>query len=102
MRSIKEVLGQKATNMSDQTIANNALAVKSAAANAYLIATLKAATPELKQLFSANLTQVVGEHTALSQLAANKGWVTPYEQPQKQLYQTLNESQEILDSHISI
>ena len=31
MRSIKEVLGQKATNMSDQTIANNALAVNAAA-----------------------------------------------------------------------
>jgi spore coat protein CotF len=74
MRSIKEVLGQKATNLSDQTIANNALAAKTASANAYLVATLKAATPELKQMFSANLTQVVGEHTALSQLIANKGW----------------------------
>ncbi len=30
MRSIKEVLGQKATNLSDQTIANNALAAKTA------------------------------------------------------------------------
>lgn len=95
------MLGQKATNLSDQTIANNALAGKASASSAYLKATLKASTPELKQLFSANLTQMVGEHAALSGLAANKGWVNPYEQPEKQLLQTLNHSKEILDNHVT-
>lgn len=101
MRSIKEVLGQKVTNLSDETIANNTLAVKASAANAYLAATLKAVTPELRQLFSANLTQIIGEHTALSQLAATKGWLNPYGKPEEQLLQTFNQSKEILDSHIT-
>lgn len=98
---LKEVLGQKVTNLSDETIANNALAVKASAANAYLAATLKAVTPELRQLFSANLTQIIGEHTALTQLAVNKGWLNPYEKPEKQLFQTFNQSKEILDTYIT-
>jgi len=101
MKPIKEMLGQKATNLSDQTITNNALAAKTAASNAYLNAMLTTATPELKQLFSANLTQTLGEHTGLSQLAANKGWVNPYEQPENQLLQTFKQSKEILDSRVT-
>lgn len=100
MKPIKEVLGQKMTNLSDQTIVNNALAGKDLAASAYLKATLKGTTPELKQLFSANLTQTVGEHAALSALAENKGWVNPYEQPEKQLLQTFNQSKEMLDNNV--
>ena len=97
---IKEVFGQKVTNLSDEIIANNTLTVQGLASSAYLKATLMAATPELKQLFSANLTQIVGENTALSQLATNKGWVNPYEQPERQLFQAFNQSKEILDSHL--
>jgi len=92
------VLSQKVTNPSDQIIANNTLTAQSLAASAYLKATLLAATPELKQLFSANLTQIVGEHTSLSQLAANKGWVIPYEQPERQLTKVFNQSKKILDT----
>lgn len=101
MNSLKKMVGKKATSLSDQTLASDSLAAKASASSAYLKATLKASTPELKQMFSANLTQMVGEHTALSELALNKGWVNPYEQPEKQLLQTFNHSKEILNSHVT-
>lgn len=101
MKPIKEMLGQKITSLSDEIIANNALAAKALASSAYLKATLKGTTPELKQLFSANLTQTVGEHAALSILAENKGWLNPYDQPEKQLFQTFNQSKEILDDPVA-
>ena len=95
------MFGQKVTDLSDQTIANNILAGKAAASTAYLKSTLKTATPELKQLFSTNLTQVVGEHTALSQLVANKEWEDPYEQPEKQLLETIDQSKKILENQVT-
>lgn len=100
MSTLKNMMGKKTTNLSDRTLASDSLAAKASASNAYLGATLSASTPELKQLFSSNLTQVVGEHTALSELSLNKGWVNPYEQPEKQLQQTFTHSKEVLDSHV--
>ncbi|KNF10103.1 putative spore coat protein, CotF-like protein [Gottschalkia purinilytica] len=100
MSSIKEMLGKKATNLSDKTIVNDTLAGMASASNAYLAATLKTATPELKQLFSSNLTQMLGEHAALSEMAINKEWITPYENPENQLLKTFNHSKEVLNSSI--
>lgn len=100
MKPIKEMLGRKMTNLSDQTIVDNALSGKALASNAYLEATLGGTTPELKQLFSANLTQTLGEHAALLALAENKGWVNPYEHPEKQLFETFNQSKEMLNNTV--
>lgn len=97
MKPIKEMLGQKMTNLSDQIIVDNALAAKALESSAYLTATLGAATPELKQLFSANITQTIGEHSALLALAETKGWINPYEQPEKLLLETFHLSKEMLD-----
>ncbi len=101
MSTLKEMLGKKATNVSDQTIANDSMAGKAAGASAYFAAAMKATTPELKQLFSANATQMFGEHTALTELSINKGWMDPYTMPEDQLLQTFNHSKEVLESHIS-
>jgi len=98
---IKEMVGKRMSNLSDHTIANNAMAAKAASSNAYLAASLAASTPELKQLFSANMTQMIGEHTALLALSENKGWVKPYEQPEKLLKQTVNHSNEVLGSNLT-
>lgn len=101
MAPIREMLGKKATNISDETIVNDSMAGKAAGANAYLNSAMAASTPELKQLFSSNLTQMLGEHTALSELAVNKGWMDPYDQPENQLLQTFNHSKEVLNSHVT-
>ncbi len=100
MSNVKKMMGKKTTNLTEHAIASNGLAAKAAASAAYLDATLVASTPELKQLFSANLTQVIAEHTALSGLSINKGWVTPYESPEKLLLQTVNHSNDVLDNPI--
>ncbi|HHX24995.1 MAG TPA: spore coat protein [Thermoanaerobacterales bacterium] len=101
LSTVKEKLGQRITKLSDQTIANNSLTMRSSASSAYLLATLKASTPELKQLFSAHLTQIVSEHTALMQMAINKGWLNPYEKPELQLLKAIDKSREIVEKHIT-
>lgn len=101
MDTLKNLMGKKAANISDETVANDALAAKASASSAYLKATLKASTPELKQLYSANLTQMMGEHAGLSQLALNKGWMNPYDQPEKQLLQTFNHSRQVLENKLT-
>ena len=44
LSTVKEKLGQRITKLSDQTIANNSLTMRSSASSAYLLATLKAST----------------------------------------------------------
>lgn len=101
MDALKNLVAKKAANISDKTVANDSLAAKAAASNAYLNAALEASTPELKQLFSTNLTQMMGEHAALSQLALNKGWMNPYDEPDKQLLQTFNHSKDVLENNLN-
>ncbi|MBE6066086.1 MAG: hypothetical protein E7211_00075 [Clostridium lundense] len=50
-------------------------------------------TPELRALYSSGLTQVVGGHSALTELTVNKGWAKPYNEPTKQLSDVINKSE---------
>jgi len=88
-------LGNRAKNMTDindEVIADNMLASAKAAANAYLNATMASTTPELRAMYGSNLSQVVGGHTALTELATKKGWENPYKSPAQQLTDAYNKS----------
>ncbi|MBX9138092.1 hypothetical protein HCG75_11875 [Clostridium sp. K12(2020)] len=52
----------------------------------------KSSTLELRAIYSASLTQMVEGHTALTELSLNKGWISPYDTPIKQLTCSYKES----------
>ena len=82
------ILGNRVKNMTDindEVIADNMLASATAAANAYMNATLGSSTPELRAMYSSSLSQVVCGHTALMDLSVKKGWENPYQTPSQQL-----------------
>jgi spore coat protein CotF len=91
---ISSILGST-TQLDDKAIANDMLMGAKGAAGAYLAATLECATPELRALYSTGLTQLVEGHAALTNLALNKKWYTPYETPEKQLSCIFRESEEL-------
>jgi len=80
------------TDINDEVIANNMIASATAGAQAYLSASLTSATPELKALYGSSLNQVLGGHSAVSELAVKKGWEKPYSTPSEQLSDIYNKS----------
>ncbi|MDU4889788.1 MAG: spore coat protein [Clostridium sp.] len=86
-------------NINDEVISTNMLSSGKAAADAYLNATLTSSTPELRAIYSAGLSQIVGGHTALTELAVNKGWAKPYNSPIQQLTDTYNESKTVTNQN---
>ena len=51
-----------------------------------------AAILKMEAIYSASLTQMVEGHTALTELSLNKGWISPYDTPIKQLTCSYKES----------
>lgn len=84
-------------NITDEVISTNMLSSGKAAADAYLNATLTSTTPELRSIYTASLSQIVGGHTALTELAVNQGWAKPYNSPMQQLTDTFNESKTVIN-----
>lgn len=93
MSTILSNIVQNTTDINDEVIASNMLAAAKGAADAYLNATITSTTPELRAIYSSGLTQVVGGHSALTELTVNKGWIKPYNEPSKQLSDVINKSQ---------
>jgi len=85
MANILSNIVQNTTDINDEVIAGSMLASAKNAADAYLNATMTCATPELRAIYSSSLNQVVGGHSALSDLSVQKGWVNPYTSPTEQL-----------------
>lgn len=85
------------TNISDEVIANNMIAGASAGATAYFNFGMSVTTPELKAMYLASLNQVLGGHTAIMELAVEKGWEKPYDSPSQQLLDVYSKSQENLE-----
>jgi spore coat protein CotF len=81
MSTILSNIVQKTTDINDEVISGNMLASAKSAADAYLNATMTSTTPELRALYSSSLNQVVGGHSALTELNINKGWINPYNPP---------------------
>ena len=86
------------TDINDEIIAGNMMGSAKSAADAYLTATLTSATPELRALYSSSLTQIIGGHSAVTDLAINRGWVKPYDAPSDQLATTFSKSETTVDT----
>lgn len=84
---------KETTNISDEVIANSMISSASAGAISYLNSGMTSTTPELKAMYLSNLNQVLGGHTAITELAVQKGWAKPYDTPTQQLLDAYNESQ---------
>lgn len=83
--------------LDDQVIANDALMGLKAAAGAYLAASLEAATPELRRMFSEYMTQCLMAHEALTALAVKRNWYQPYLNPDDQLLEANKQAQWVLN-----
>lgn len=93
MSTILSNIVQNTTDINDEVIAGNMLASAKSAADAYLNATLTSTTPELRAIYSSSLNQVVGGHSALTELTINKGWDNPYNPPAQQLSDVINKTE---------
>lgn len=93
MSTILSNIVQNTTDINDEVIAGNMLAAAKGAADAYLNATITSTTPELRALYSSSLNQVVGGHSALTELTVTKGWIKPYNPPTQQLSEVVNKAE---------
>ena len=76
---------KNATAINDEVIAGNMLSGTKGMATAYFNATVTTPTPELRAIYASNLNQTIAGHSALTELAVNKGWEAPYNPPTQQL-----------------
>lgn len=86
------------TDINDEVIAGNMIGSAKSSADAYLTATMTSATPELRAIYTASLSQIIGGHSALTDLAINRGWVSPYDAPSNQLANTFSKSQTTVET----
>ena len=91
-------IAKNSTDINDEVIAGNMIGSAKSAADAYLNATMTSSTPELRAIYSSSLTQIIGGHSALTDLAVNRGWVSPYNEPSQQLADTFKKSQSTVES----
>lgn len=94
MASILSNMVQGTTDINDEVIASDMLAGAKGGANAYLNAALTAPTPELRAMYSSNLTQVLSGYSALADLSIKRGWEKPYDEPRSQLMEAYSKSKE--------
>lgn len=85
MASILGNIAKNNTAISDEIIATNMISAAKGSANAYLNAAMTSPTPELKAMYTSGLSQIINGHSALTQLAINRGWEQPYNPPTQQL-----------------
>ncbi|MBU3090739.1 spore coat protein [Clostridium sp. CF011] len=81
------------TDINDEVIVGTMISSAKSAADAYLNATMTSATPELKAIYSSSLNQIIGGHSALTELAVNRKWASPYDAPAQQLAMSFSKSE---------
>lgn len=92
------IMGTSNIQMDDKTIANDSLMASKAAAGAYLTASLEAATPELRTLYTSSLQQVLQGHAAMTDLAVAKNWYRAYDAPDQQLSDAVKHSENTISN----
>jgi spore coat protein CotF len=97
MSTILSNIVQNTTDINDEVIAGNMLASAKGAADAYLNATITSTTPELRAIYASSLNQVVGGHSALTELNINKGWIKPYNPPTQQLSDVVTKAEATIE-----
>jgi spore coat protein CotF len=85
------------TDINDEVIAGSMMGSAKSSADAYLNATMTSSTPELRAIYASSLNQIINGQSALTDLAVNRGWVSPYSAPSDQLTTTFNKSQTTVD-----
>ncbi|OBR93530.1 MULTISPECIES: spore coat protein [Clostridium] len=93
MASILNNIVKNTTDINDEVISGSMLSSAKGAADAYLNATMTSTTPELRALYASSLNQVVGGHSALTELVINRGWNNPYDSPTQQLSDVVNKAE---------
>lgn len=93
MSNILSSIVNNTTDINDEVIAGSMLASAKSTADAYLNATMTSTTPELRAIYSSGLNQVVGGHSALTDLTVNRGWINPYTSPTQQLSDVVSKSE---------
>jgi spore coat protein CotF len=97
MLPIIENMVKKDTVMNDEVITSNMLASAKGAADAYFNATMTSSTPELRAVYGANLNQVIGGHSALTELVIKKEWEKPYVEPTEMLSDAYKKSENVIN-----
>ncbi|MEN6327491.1 MAG: spore coat protein [Syntrophomonas sp.] len=83
----------------DQTFSYSSMASAAAGAQVYLSATLVATTPELRSVLGGFVSQKIMEHEAMASFMISKGWMNPYDEPNKQLETCYKQSQSVLSQN---
>lgn len=91
MGFIKEFFGNDSLT-DDKYMALNMLAASKGNATAYLLATLEAATPEIRHLYFGFCTQLTQAQETLTGLTIQRGWFNAYGEPKAQLKEVLQDS----------
>jgi spore coat protein CotF len=82
---LQELTGLTGTKITDEVIASDMLASGKLHSMALTMATLEAATPELRQAFQENLNGCLEDHFKVYRLAQERGWYKAFEDPEAQV-----------------
>ena len=96
MAILENLFGEETGMDLNSTLCTNSINASAAAANAYLVATLEATTPEIRRLFAEYLTQSLIANEGLLGLAIKKGWMNPYNNLEEQLKMSYQNSEAVL------
>lgn len=86
------------TDINDEIIANTMLGASTAAANAYLNATMASNTPEIRAMLSGSVSQIVTGQSGLMELAVKQGWDKPYSNPTERLTDAYSKSKNVIEN----
>lgn len=95
-------LGTKAkeiADLSDEVIAKNMIASATSGSNAYLNALMTSSTPEVRAVYAASLNQLIGGHSALTELVVKREWANPYIEPREQLSSVYGKAQSVIQQN---
>ena len=96
MAILENLFGEETGMDLNSTLCTNSINASAAAANAYLVATLEATTPEIRRLVAEYLTQSLIANEGLLGLAIKKGWMNPYNNLEEQLKMSYQNSEAVL------
>lgn len=94
MSNIISNLIKEKKDINNDIISMTMLTAAKEGAEMYLNATLTSSNPELRMIYSNGLGQMVAGHTALTELAICKCWITPQKPILQQLSDEYNKSNE--------
>ena len=89
---------KESISLDDEIIAKNMLTSLKGSTNAYLDALMTSTTPEVRAVYASSLNQLIGGHSALTELAVKREWGNPYIDPRQQLTSVYGKVQSIMEN----